>query len=99
MTHGSSSGSVPHSLSSMVVIVSGPARSRIKRYLSGDFQMSVLDGVCEEEIALEMLANIHRQSEKEFFTHQSGYIKRRAAIESVNITVAAALRYRTELTG
>ena len=57
--------------------------------------MRILDGVCEEEIALEMLANIHRQSENEFFTHQSGYVKRRAAIESVNTTVAAALRCST----
>ena len=55
--------------------------------------MGILDDICEEEIALEMLSNIHRQSEDEFFTHQSGYVKRRAAIESVNITVDAALRF------
>ena len=61
--------------------------------LTVNFQLGILDDICEEEIALEMLSNIHRQSEEEFFTHQSGYVKRRAAIESVNITVDAALRF------
>ena len=61
--------------------------------LTVNFQLGILDDICEEEIALEMLSNIHRQSEEEFFTHQSGYVKRRAAIESVNITVDAAIRF------
>ena len=61
--------------------------------LTVNFQLGILDDICEVEIALEMLSNIHRQSEEEFFTHQSGYVKRRAAIESVNVTVDAALRF------
>ena len=61
--------------------------------LTVNFQLGILDDICEEEIALEMLSNIHRQSEEEFFTHQSGYVKRRAAIESVNITADAAIRF------
>ena len=65
--------------------------------LTLNFQLGILDDICEEEIALEMLSNIHRQSEEEFFAHQSGYVKRRAAIESVNITVDAALRFSFKL--
>ena len=55
-------------------------------------QVKILDRVCEQDFALEILVNIHRQSEKEFFTHQSSYVKRRTALESVEIIADAALR-------
>ena len=56
------------------------------------FQVKILDRVCEHDFALEILVNVHRQSEKEFFTHQSSYVKRRTALESVEIIADAALR-------